>query len=161
MRLYHGSTEIVSAPELRAPNRTLDYGSGFYTTTSVEQAEAWVRRKMKENMAGRGYVNVYVLDEDFIRSLRCLAFNAPTEDWLDFVMGNRTVVGFSHDYDVVRGPVANDRVYAAFALYEGGVLNKRELIAELRTYRLVDQYLFHTERALKALTFVEAMEVTP
>ena len=55
--------------------------------------------------------------------------------------------------------MANDRVYAAFALYEGGVLGKQELIKELRTYQLVDQYLFHTEVALQSLTFIEAKEV--
>ena len=64
-----------------------------------------------------------------------------------------------HDYDVVYGPVANDRVYTCFALYEGGVLSKTNLIAELKTYKLVDQYLFHTAQALKALTFVKAKEI--
>ena len=43
MKLYHGSLEIVDFPEIREPNRTLDYGSGFYTTTSFRQAEDWVR----------------------------------------------------------------------------------------------------------------------
>ena len=61
--------------------------------------------------------------------------------------------------EVVERPVANDRVYAAFALYEGGLINKQQLITELKTYKLVDQYLFHTEEALKALTFIEAKEV--
>ena len=74
-------------------------------------------------------------------------------------MQNRTVKGYTHDFDIVYGPVANDRVYAAFALYEGGVLNKQALIAELKTYKLVDQYLFHTERSLQLLSFVEAKEV--
>jgi hypothetical protein len=64
-----------------------------------------------------------------------------------------------HNYDVVYGPVANDRVYAAFALYEGGLLNKQNLIAELRTYKLVDQYLFHTPKALDAISFIEAKEI--
>ena len=27
MRIYHGSIEMVSKPELRKSNRTLDYGS--------------------------------------------------------------------------------------------------------------------------------------
>ena len=49
MRLYHGSLEIVSSPEIRISNRTLDYGTGFYTTTSMLQAELWVQRKMKSN----------------------------------------------------------------------------------------------------------------
>ena len=34
MKLYHGSLEIAQKPEVRKANRTLDYGSGFYTTTS-------------------------------------------------------------------------------------------------------------------------------
>lgn len=44
-KLYHGSLEIVATPEIRRPNRTLDYGEGFYLTSSASQAEAWVRRK--------------------------------------------------------------------------------------------------------------------
>ena len=55
MKLYHGSLEIVEVPEIRIPNRTLDYGYGFYTTTSFEQAEAWVRRRMNEYGTEKGF----------------------------------------------------------------------------------------------------------
>lgn len=160
MKLYHGSLERVDKPELRKPNRTLDYGSGFYTTTSFSQAEDWVHRRMKEQEMNHGYVNIFEFDEKALSELNCLIFNAPTDEWVDFVMKNRTQKGFTHDYDIVYGPVANDRVYAAFALYEGGLLSKQNLIAELKTYRLVDQYLFHTETALQTLSFTEAKEVT-
>ena len=44
MIIYHGSLEKVENPEIRLPNRTLDYGFGFYTTTSYKQAESWVKR---------------------------------------------------------------------------------------------------------------------
>ena len=159
MKLYHGSLEQVSVPEIRTPNRTLDYGSGFYTTTSYEQALAWVQRRMKEQNVDKGFVNVYELDESMLEDLKCLFFENPTEEWVDFVMKNRTQRGFTHDYDVVYGPVANDRVYAAFALYEGGILDKQSLIAELKTYNLIDQYLFHTSQSLKALSFIEGKEV--
>lgn len=54
MKLYHGSLEIVSNPEIRTSNRTLDYGMGFYTTTSFEQAEAWVKRRIKEKKLIKG-----------------------------------------------------------------------------------------------------------
>lgn len=47
MILYHGSLDIVKNPEIREPNRTLDYGKGFYLTSSYEQAEKWVRNKLK------------------------------------------------------------------------------------------------------------------
>lgn len=81
------------------------------------------------------------------------------ESWVDFVMQNRTQKDFKHDYDMVYGPVANDRVYAAFALYEGGLIDKQILISELKTYKLVDQYLFHTDKSLRTIGFVEAKEI--
>ena len=159
MKIYHGSIEKVESPEIRESNRTLDYGQGFYTTTSYEQAEAWVRRRMNEKRTSRGYVCVYELNEAALAILKTLIFEQPTEEWVDFVMNNRTQKGYVHEFDIVYGPVANDRVYAAFALYEGGLINKQALIAELKAYKLVDQYLFHTEKGLQALTFIEAKEV--
>ena len=159
MKLYHGSIEIVEKPEIRESNRTLDYGKGFYCTTSYDQAVDWVKRRLKEHDGNLGFVNVYEFNEDLMNSFKSLSFDSPTEEWLDFVMNNRTNRDYCHDYDIVYGPVANDRVYAAFALYEGGVLNKQELISELKTYKLVDQYLFHTEKALSALLYIEKKEV--
>ena len=61
MKLYHGSLEIVQEPRIIKPTRTLDYGTGFYTTTSYEQAEQWVRRRMTAQ-ANVGYINVYEMD---------------------------------------------------------------------------------------------------
>lgn len=58
MRIYHGSIVKVEKPEIRESNRTLDYGQGFYTTTSYEQAEAWVKRRMDEKKCNKGYVCV-------------------------------------------------------------------------------------------------------
>lgn len=160
MKLYHGSLEIVQQPEIRLSNRTLDYGSGFYTTTSYQQAKDWVKRRMNERKLELGFVNVYEFDKSSLDQLNCLIFEKPTEEWVDFVMSNRTEKDFSHPYDIVYGPVANDRVYAAFALFEGGILDKQSLINELKTYKLVDQYLFHTEAALQAIKFIDVKEVT-
>ena len=115
---------------------------------------------MTENKVSVGYVCIYELDESASQHLKSLVFESPTEEWVDFVMKNRTEKGFDHDYDLVYGPVANDKVYAAFALYEGGLIDKNTLIAELKTYKLVDQYLFHTPQALEYIKFEEAKEVT-
>ena len=159
MKLYHGSLEIVDGSEIRESKRTLDYGAGFYTTTSFQQAEAWVRRRIKENHVSHGYVNFYEFDFSSVRKMNSLIFAKPSDEWVDFVMANRTQKHYDHTYDLVYGPVANDRVYAAFALYEGGVLDKQSLIRELKTYKLVDQYLFHTEESLSYLSFIEVKEV--
>lgn len=160
IKLYHGSLEAVPQPEIREPNRTLDYGCGFYTTTSHQQALDWVlRHRNDKQKPTTGFVNVYEIDLDEVRHANCLWFEAPTEEWVDFVYANRNDRTFQHTYDFVYGPVANDKVYAAFTLFEAGLLNKEALIAELKTYLLVDQLLFHTPEALKHLTFVEAREI--
>lgn len=158
MELYHGSIERVKSPEIRVPNRTLDYGSGFYLTSSYEQAESWVRRKFKGNI-DRGWVNVYTYNEETEKELSILAFDKANEDWLDFVMSNRMNKDYTHCYDIVKGPVANDRVYASFALYEAGILSKEALIAELKAYKLVNQILLQTEAALKSISFLKADEI--
>lgn len=159
MNLYHGSLEIIENPIILKPSRTLDYGAGFYTTTSYKQVELWVKKRISSSQARMGYINIYELEESAIAEIDVLWFDEPTEEWVDFVMSNRTIINFTHSYDLVYGPVANDKVYAAFALYENDLLDKEGLIKELKTYKLVDQMLFHTDRALNYLKYIEAKEV--
>jgi hypothetical protein len=158
-KVYHGSIEEVRNPEIREPNRSLDYGSGFYTTTSFDQAKRLVERRMKDKGVAVGYVNVYELDDEAINDMKALIFKKANEEWVNFVMKNRTERDFTHDYDIVYGPVADDSVYTQFTLFEGGIISMGTLIQELKTYKLVDQYLFHTEKALDAIRFVESIKV--
>ena len=160
MKIYHGSIEKVEKPEIRiSKHRTLDYGYGFYTTTSYSQSRDWVKRRMDNTNVQKGFVNIYNFDEKALKNLKCLIFDSPTEKWVDFVMSNRTQKGFEHEYDIVYVPVANDRVYASFALYEGGLIDKQTLISELKTYKLIDQYLFHSEKSLEFIHFIDAEEI--
>lgn len=159
MRLYHGSIEVVECPEIRQPKRTLDYGSGFYTTTDYHQAEQWARRRQR-NDQNDAYVNIYEVDIDDIRKANTLWFDSPSVEWVDFVYLNRNDRNFEHTYDFVYGPVANDRVYAQFAIYEAGLIDKQTLIRELKTYTLVDQLLFHTPKSLKSISFVDFRRIS-
>ena len=159
MKIYHGSLEVVEQPIILQPNRTLDYGKGFYTTTSEKQAEEWVVRRMREQKKTCGYVNAYEFEDNYLQKLNCLIFEKPNKEWAEFVMSNRTITDFCHNYDIVYGPVANDRVYFQFGLYEAGAISIETLIHELNTYKLVDQYLFHTEKALASLHFIDAKKI--
>ena len=158
MRLYHGSNIIIKQPRLLQPTRTLDYGSGFYTTTSEQQAREWIIKKTK-SIDERKYVNIYEINDTELNSMKVLRFDKPTNEWIDFVMRNRQDETFTHDFDIVYGPVANDRVYLQFGLYEQGFISKTTLLAELKVYKLVDQMLFHTEKSMQLLHFIEATEV--
>lgn len=114
---------------------------------------------MLSSQAKTGYINIYELNKNSISEINVLWFDEPTEEWVDFVMSNRTLIDFTHNHDLVYGPVANDRVYAAFALYESDLLDKEGLIKELKTYRLVDQMLFHTDKSLQYLKYIESKEI--
>ena len=93
-KIYHGSFEVVESPEIRQPNRSLDYGSGFYTTTSYEQAKKLVERRMKDKGMAVGYVNVYELNDIALENMKVLSFEKPTVEWVNLVMKNRTERGF-------------------------------------------------------------------
>ena len=67
MTLYHGSDQIIKAPELRSSTRTLDFGAGFYTTTNKEQAVNFAvkvyTRSIREGNTPKGkFISVYEAD---------------------------------------------------------------------------------------------------
>ena len=161
MKLYHGSTVPVAAPQLSLGRQSLDFGRGFYTSTSAAQADRWSKIKCKREGAVAGYVSVYEFDESALRSknLTVHTFRGASRSWLAFVIHNRRDLDFSHNYDIVRGHVANDRVYACINAFESGFIDFDTVIDRLKTYTLVDQLSFHTETAIQHLHFVSAGKV--
>lgn len=59
MILYHGSNLEVRNPMLLTSQRALDFGKGFYTTTSFEQAETWAKRTARIRKSGHACVSIY------------------------------------------------------------------------------------------------------
>ena len=162
MILYHGSIEIIEYPKILEQQRLLDFGKGFYLTSNVEQAERWALIKMKRTGdKAKGMVNCYRVADDFINNsqLKIKTFHAATEEWLDFILFNRSN-DIPHGFDMVTGPVANDTLYQTLTLFETGILTKSETIARLRVHRLFDQFSFHTPEALAYLYFEGAYQVS-
>ena len=159
LKLYHGSNVEVRKPSLLKSRKNTDFGRGFYTTTQKEQAEHWTSIKKDRAKKGRSVVSVFEVDETILSNLefKIREFHGPDEAWLNFVVNSRK--GIEHDYDLVFGPVANDKVFTVVNLYESGVINATTAIAELKAYKTYDQLSFHTERVIKELRFVESYEV--
>ena len=44
MICYHGSDTIVDIPRILEAKRPLDFGGGFYVTTSEKQARSWATK---------------------------------------------------------------------------------------------------------------------
>ena len=159
MKLYHGSNVVVRKPSLVLCRKNTDFGRGFYTTTQKEQAEHWTSIKIDRAKSGRRVVSVFEFDDSLLTNpdLRIREFHGPDEAWLNFVVDSRK--GIEHDYDLVFGPVANDKVFTVVNLYESGVLNATAAIAALKAYKTYNQLSFHTERVIIALRFIESYEV--
>ena len=64
-----------------------------------------------------------------------------------------------HEFDLVQGPIANDKVFTTVNLFESGVLSAEAAILQLKAYKTYDQLSFHTDRVIKTLNFVESIEV--
>ncbi len=161
MNLFHGSNILVQNPQIIISEKTLDFGTGFYTTSSLEQAKKWAINKTKREKQGTATVSVFSVEDDFLANpnLNVLNFQKADEKWLDFIMSNRTNLDFNHSYDIVKGAVANDRVYASLNAFENGFMDKKTLLKELKTWVFVDQILFHTEKSIKLLSFCKELKI--
>ena len=91
MPLYHGSDQIIKTPELRTSTRTLDFGSGFYTTTNKEQAETFAvkvyNRSIRIGETPKGkFISIYEADYEVMqKELDILRFESASEEWFDLL----------------------------------------------------------------------------
>lgn len=162
MRLYHASTQTVSEPRIVNRSPYLDFGTGFYTTTNLAQAEDFARKAfVRRGMEGAPTLNSYECDmERARRELRDLEFSEPNEEWLEFVVHNRKQGrDKALEVDIIIGPVANDDVFTTVTLYEQGQITARAALEMLKIKELFTQILFCNDKALERLTFESARTV--
>ena len=157
MLLYHGSNIAIEVPRLIPSQRLLDFGAGFYLTSDGEQAGKWALRTTLIRKDGVPTVSVFEFPETAFEEMEVLSFKRPGKQWLDFVCANRRGQPMKRKYDIVTGPVADDRTVRALNNYMGGFLSLELTLQILRPYHLKDQYAFKTERALAFLKFKEVL----
>ena len=162
MKLYHGSHIEVRTPKILTTSRAGDFGRGFYTTSSLKQARRWAQIRAEQEELSVGHVTVFDVPGNLFEhtELQIRTFDKADEQWLDFVLTNRKNVNYGHEFDIVRGPVADDRVYFCLNLLEDGLADRETVIARLKTYVLADQILFHTAKSLLFLEYATTKEVS-
>lgn len=153
MNLYHGSNVEVKTPKIFPNLRALDFGSGFYLTSSITQASRWASVVAKRRRQGSAMLNVYKFNEQALSQLNVLRFESANEHWLDFVVANRKELPLTEQFDLVIGPVANDSTLPVIDDYMDGRYTKQEAAERLLPQNLTDQYAFLTEKSLSFLTF--------
>ena len=162
MKLYHGSTVVVDAPQIIRSAIGRDFGFGFYTTDIKEQAERWaLRRKRTASRNGatdaQAVVSVYEIDIDAARKeLSFKDFPAASTDWLELILSCRSNKDFTHSFDVVTGKIANDSVGETVSYVLAGIMRKEDAIERLKFQQINNQLAFCSERSLSFLKHISS-----
>ncbi|MBR6914005.1 MAG: DUF3990 domain-containing protein, partial [Treponema sp.] len=105
--LFHGSDTLFDEIDLSKSHDYRDFGKGFYTTVLESQAKEWAYRLSLRNAKNKHYV--YRISYQPSDNLKIKHFDSMNLEWLDFIKKNRANGGIQHDFDVVIGPVADDK----------------------------------------------------
>ena len=154
MILYHGTNIEFREIDLTKSKPNKDFGQGFYLSDTYAQAMDMAKVKVEQLETGAPVVMSYEIKEEDLSQLRVLRFDNYSEEWAKFILLNRnnSTCQPIHNFDVVVGPIANDRVGAQLWKYENRMIDLPTLVNNLRYMKGVTiQYFFGTERAIKVL----------
>lgn len=168
MRLYHGTNVLFDAPDLSKCHPFKDFGRGFYLTP-----DRTVAKRMAERTAERSpwkgsprYVLLFDYAQERQPELATRVFPTPIDEmFARFVMANRLRRANSRDhnrdarYDLVIGPIADDKMGVLFKRFEAGLVSVETLVSELKYKRISLQYSFHTAKGLSLLKFMGVRRV--
>ena len=162
MILYHGSYIEIDEIDLSKCKPYKDFGRGFYLTKFQKQAKTWGDRLGREHKT-TGIVSEFEFDEYAYEDedLRVLIFEKYDEQWLDFIVLNRSNSKQVHDYDIIEGPIADDKIQNRINYYLNGEINKSDFLEELKWHEETHQICFCTVASLVFLkNTVEGKQVS-
>jgi hypothetical protein len=157
MKVYHGSDTQIEEIDLEKCKYGKDFGRGFYVTKLKKQAETMAVRVSKWNKK-KPVVTEFEFD-DFAQidnDLKIIVFENYTEEWFDFVIFNRRNKQREqvHDYDIVEGPVANDKISTQIEDYLEERISKEQFFSDL-IHSPSHQICFCTVKSLQVLSLAK------
>jgi hypothetical protein len=136
--------------EMSKPNK--DFGKGFYLSENESQAMEMANFK-SALLGGEPIVTKFEFNDSIMQSsdLRIKVFADYSEEWADFVFANRE--GYEVElYDIVYGPIANDKVGLQIRKLKDGSIDKVEFLNRLKYMKgITYQYYFGTEKSIQYL----------
>ena len=154
MQVYHGSYTEIFDIDLSKCQSNKDFGKGFYVTKFRSHAETWAiniaRRYHKKPFVTEFTFYERAFEEDRYKVLR---FDDYSKEWLDFVVLNRdpSFINNRHNYDLIEGPIADDKVQNRINDFLDGIITKDEFLEELKYHEKTHQICFCTINSLQLL----------
>jgi hypothetical protein len=175
--LYHGSYMEVPNIDLTKCKKGLDFGNGFYVTSSYQQAYNYIPSAVRKAVATKkvpgnydvneGRVNIYKFHTD--PNLLIYYFDDADLDWLHFVSANRDKTLFPKLIekfaftDIIGGKIADDNTARTLNFYTQGDWGRPGdpdtdalALRALLPNRLKDQFCFRTSDAIASLEFIRS-----
>lgn len=153
MILYHGSNMVIDKIDLEMSKPNKDFGKGFYLSENESQAMEMANFK-SALLGGEPIVTKFEFNDQTMQSPNlCIKIFADySEEWADFVFANRE----GHEveqYDIVYGPIANDKVGLQIRKLKNGSIDKAEFLNRLKYMKgITYQYYFGTEKSIQHLS---------
>jgi len=157
MKIYHGTNIQFGAVDLGLCPPDRDFGRGFYTTSIRNHAERRAQDAVHKTKTGQVFVMEYDFDMDeagiLYPDLKIKRFETVCSEWAQFVMFNRLrkETDPPHEFDIVEGPVANDKMFRQFQLYATNRIKMNEFVGRLKYNEPTHQIAFCSEKALDTL----------
>lgn len=153
MKLFHGSNQKITQIDLAKSRPAKDFGQAFYLSQEREQAVEMAEFK-STTFGGSIVINEYEFDDsNLAEDLKILRFESYTEEWARFVLANRSTRAKIHDYDIIYGPIANDKVGRQIFNLQAGYIDFETFVKRLHyPVGITFQWAFCTERSLKYLS---------
>lgn len=127
-------------------------GRGFYLSKNESQAQEMAIFKSMQ-LGGEAIISRFEFDDKIMcgSSLKIKVFKDYSEEWADFVFANREGQAVEH-YDIVYGPIANDKVGLQIRKLKDGTIDKAEFLNRLKFMKgITFQFYFGSEAAIKHL----------
>ena len=154
MILYHGTNKPFDFIDLSKSKPNKDFGKGFYLSADYEQAMAMAKVKVEQLEEGEPTILTYEVNEVQMERLNIKRYHEYSDEWAKFILLNRRndKKQPAHNYDIVYGPIADDRVGVQLWKYETQSIDLPTLVRNLQHMKgITFQYFFGTEEAIKLL----------
>ena len=154
MILFHGSNIKIDVIDLTKSKRYKDFGQAFYLSTEEEQARKMAIAKVVQ-FGGEESVTSFNFNESCLSSneLQIKCFTEYSREWAEFVFNNRDEnQDFSHEYDIVYGPIADDYIGLQIRDFKRNNITFEQFLANIRYHKgITFQYAFCTQKAIEQL----------
>jgi len=169
LTIYHGSPQVIEAPELSKGKPNNDYGRGFYCTESIELAKEWACSSETD-----GFANQYDFNQTNLSVLNLSSGEYHILNWLSILLENRTfrmsgdIARRAHEYifehfmveyksyDVIKGYGADDSYFSFATAFLNNTISLAQLENAMVLGNLGEQIVLRSQKAFDKLAFVES-----